>query len=253
MYRTISPLIKSIYCNEKECNHRCGRFHKSSSAGRPRPKPPRKPSHSLDIPTTSALDIDTTTPNMHRLSVTTSHTNPTSPFSTSSTITLDDIIASARRKTSIDFQPIVLPSPVFLDELPSQNDEPYFRTDSKSSMEGINELEDEFVQHLIDSDSEDEFWNNEPTSLIVDDELADFEELLKATQQPQDHYSNPTDRPADPLKRKRKKMVKQNEDDSSSIELSVADIDPEVLSFYNQQFTAITTGNFKNVEYEGNL
>uniref|UniRef100_A0AC34GB73 Uncharacterized protein n=1 Tax=Panagrolaimus sp. ES5 TaxID=591445 RepID=A0AC34GB73_9BILA len=175
MYRTISPLIKSIYCNESNCNHRCGRFHKSSSAGRPRPKIPRKPSQSLDIPTTSALDIDAT----HRLSVTTSHADPTSPFSsTASTITLDDIIASARRKTSIDFQPIVLPSPVFLDELPSQ-DEPYFRTDSKSSMEGINELEDEFVQHLIDSDSEDEFWNNEPTSLIVDDELADFEELLK--------------------------------------------------------------------------
>lgn len=177
MYRTISPLIKSIYCHEQNCNHRCGRFHKSSSAGRSRPKPPRKPSHSLDIPTTSALDIDTT----HRLSVTTPHhTDPISPFSSNaSTITLDDIIASARRKTSVDFQPIVLPSPVFLDELPSQNDEPYFRTDSKSSMEGINELEDEFVQHLIDSDSEDEFWNNEPTSLIVDDELADFEELLK--------------------------------------------------------------------------
>lgn len=101
--------------------------------------------------------------------------DPLSPMSVASTITLDDIIASARRKISQEYEEPRLPSPVFLDELPSEAD--------RISWTGMLEVDDgfedanSFVQHLVDS--EDELWMAEPPSIINDEDQADFEELLK--------------------------------------------------------------------------
>lgn len=91
----------------------------------------------------------------------------------SSTVTLDDIIASARRKISQEYDEIRLPSPVFLDEVPSER---------SSSWAGITQSElgdNSFVQHLVDS-SDDELWmNGEPPTMAADEEQEDFDDLLK--------------------------------------------------------------------------
>uniref|UniRef100_A0AC34Q495 Uncharacterized protein n=1 Tax=Panagrolaimus sp. JU765 TaxID=591449 RepID=A0AC34Q495_9BILA len=180
MYRSMSP--KVIYCtNDGNCDFKCGRFHKSLSAKTHRNllnNGMLKTIQSLDIPTTSDENSPT------RLSVTNSN-EPSSPFSNASTVTLEDILASARRKISADFQPILLPSPIFLDEDPiveNTQNLPFKkrRKTSDTSSNGIEELDEEFFNHLVDSDDDEGYWfNADPPSLIIDDDLADFDELMK--------------------------------------------------------------------------
>lgn len=94
-------------------------------------------------------------------------------MSAASTVTLDDIIASARRKISQDYDEIRLPSPVFLDEVPSE------RSNSWAGIAGSEFGDNSFVQHLVDS-SDDELWiNGEPPAIAADEEQEDFDELLK--------------------------------------------------------------------------
>lgn len=183
----MSPQI--IYCTKNDkCDNKCGRFHKLISSGINRTTKPlseRKNNklQSLDIPTTSNdMNNNDTSP---RLSVTNS-IEPISPFSCASTVTLDDIIASARRKVSADFQPILLPSPIFLDEDPaSENSNNYYKSrrrresEDDNSLNDVDEIEDEFIKDLIDSDEDDYWFSGDPPSLIIDEDLADFDELLK--------------------------------------------------------------------------
>lgn len=176
----MSPQL--IYCSRNgNCDMQCGRFHKAKSAGASRVEQQKSTTRvtvqSLDIPTTSNDNSPT------RLSVSNSN-DPISPFSQASTVTLDDIIASARRKTSADFQPILLPSPIFLEEDPVVDNPQNFpnkrRKGSDNTSENIDDVDDEFIKHLVDSDTDDDYWfNGDPPSLIIDDDLADFDELMK--------------------------------------------------------------------------
>uniref|UniRef100_A0A7E4ULA5 C3H1-type domain-containing protein n=1 Tax=Panagrellus redivivus TaxID=6233 RepID=A0A7E4ULA5_PANRE len=225
-----------IYCDNPDCNYNCGKFHKPGLMRFPTSVNPtiHEPSISESLPVAvpdndnvenshkplklnvSAATAAANDPNSSRLSV--SHNSaPMSPMSMASTITLDDIIASARRKTEADFQPIVLPSPTYLDDVPKS--ETYTlskasRKDSQDSQANIEDLEEDYMPKLIDSDEEEGYWfNDDPPSLIIDDDMADMEELIRATQAPSDHFSNPILRGADPYKKARKKEF----DDSSSV------------------------------------
>ncbi|KAE9552034.1 hypothetical protein FO519_004759 [Halicephalobus sp. NKZ332] len=249
MYRSMSPKI--IYCSRNgSCDFKCGRFHKPISAEISRPDPSkatsRKIIQSLDIPTTSNENSPT------RLSVSNSY-EPVSPFSCASTVTLDDIIASARRKTSADFQPILLPSPIFLEEDPIVENPQNFpsKRRRRSSGNSSADIDDEFIKHLVDSDSEDDYWfSGDPPSLIIDEDLADFDELMKVTGPPKDHFSNPIERGADPLNKKRNKLIVDDVDDTSSIDLSVADVGP---GDFKQLLPSIGIPANGRIEYEGNL
>uniref|UniRef100_A0A914BVX2 Uncharacterized protein n=1 Tax=Acrobeloides nanus TaxID=290746 RepID=A0A914BVX2_9BILA len=211
MYRNAFNTM-SIYCEKENCDLKCGHFHLSRSAddkrrSRLKAKQNTKNVKSLDllVPINGVVRVThnhvdkngssnntslasrrdssdqkqlsplTPTTRNPSLGIRQESVDPLSPMSVASTITLDDIIASARRKISQDYEEPRLPSPVFLDELPSEADK-HSWTGMLDIDDGFGEA-DSFVQHLVDS--EDEMWMAEPPTILNDDDQEDFEELLK--------------------------------------------------------------------------
>uniref|UniRef100_A0A914CMN8 Uncharacterized protein n=1 Tax=Acrobeloides nanus TaxID=290746 RepID=A0A914CMN8_9BILA len=166
-------------------------------------------------------------------------------MSVASTITLDDIIASARRKISQDYEEPRLPSPVFLDELPSEADK-HSWTGMLDIDDGFGEA-DSFVQHLVDS--EDEMWMAEPPTILNDDDQEDFEELL----------NNPLDRDAKSekidLPMRKRHFDRHFDDETSSADLSLVDIEPSQMNSCFTPFPPMLRTQISETrpEYEGNL
>lgn len=110
-------------------------------------------------------------------------------MSGSSTITLDDIILSAKRKISEEYIELRIPSPVLIQENDAENaldrhkhfigGTPWPKDDYNSGESHKEDLS--FVEHLVNSsEDEDDLWyNRDPPSIIEEGEQEDFEELLK--------------------------------------------------------------------------
>ncbi|VDM42135.1 unnamed protein product [Toxocara canis] len=124
-----------------------------------------------------------------------------------SSITLDDIIACARRKVSTGYVEAPMPdnvlSPVRNGRLSRTERESDVLSTSSKSVSSVKEVtriqdilaeESSFAKKLLDSDS-DTFISCEPPSLETDDDL---DQMLRASR-PTDVYSNPIMYPADPL------------------------------------------------------
>ncbi|KAI1711001.1 hypothetical protein Ddc_13133 [Ditylenchus destructor] len=203
-------------------------------------------------------------------------TSPISPQSATSTVTLDDIIASARRKISQDMEgdDYGMPSPVHMIE----NGDADWLNDKKdkntiynrSLSEHISDEEKEnrlartrFIESLLEYDSsEDDMWtaSKPPVMLMGDEDQEDFAELLSATKPPDDYYSNPINKASDALTRRRNTNYlrgKTFEDDNSSIDMSLADISGSQLSLNLQLALYQSHGGSSSAsarpEYEENL
>jgi hypothetical protein len=109
---------------------------------------------------------------------------------------------------------------------------------------------------LVDSSDDELFMSEEPPRMDMDDEQEDFDDLLKATKPPEDHFSNPLVRGADNLGKRRKYFGNADQDDSSSVDLSVADISGSQLSL-NTNFALLqgrlTESPTSRSPYEDNL
>ena len=103
MYRQLANELEVnlVYCNLTKCDGQCGKFHQNKPAALGKKKKRSKRNH-LKVENIVSPNPSTTTPSINGsfLSVNggLSLPSPTSP--TSTVVTLDDIIASARRKSS---------------------------------------------------------------------------------------------------------------------------------------------------------
>ncbi|KAI1706515.1 hypothetical protein DdX_12975 [Ditylenchus destructor] len=195
-------------------------------------------------------------------------TSPISPQSATSTVTLDDIIASARRKISQDMEgeDYGMPPPVHIMENGDAdwfNDKNGKNIEKRSPNEPLSDEEREnrlaqtrFIESLLEYDSsEDDMWTaSKPPLIMGDEDQEDFVELLSATKPPDDYYSNPINKASDALTRRRNKTF---EDDNSSIDMSLADISGSQLSLnlhlaLHQSAGGSSTGSARP-EYEENL
>ncbi|KAL3107518.1 hypothetical protein niasHT_014235 [Heterodera trifolii] len=252
MYRQLLQLNHlQIYCIRGDwCDYDCGKFHrrklnisdnnvvrahvdKLEKAALQNNENEQNTAPNLTLPSESPLQ-DANNPTANDAF---SLPLPSSPFPTSHTpsptgslasrqngklsvsVTLDDIIASARRKISEDYKEIQLPSPVFLDD---QDQTLWDKRAAKKrllfhhssldvpAMESIDTAHDDFAHRYEDMDSEAELAiQEEPPRYINDEEAEDFEEMIKAARPPLDAFSNPILlRDADPLTT-RKKMTKR--------------------------------------------
>uniref|UniRef100_A0A0M3IHP3 Uncharacterized protein n=1 Tax=Ascaris lumbricoides TaxID=6252 RepID=A0A0M3IHP3_ASCLU len=122
-----------------------------------------------------------------------------------STVTLDDIIASARRKVSDDYVEPPLPQNILTAvhngklsyaerESTILNVTPRSTVNEVTRIEDILTEESSFTRKLLDSDS-DTFLSCEPPSLEADDDLT----VNFRAARPTDIYSNPIMYSADPL------------------------------------------------------
>uniref|UniRef100_A0A914HML7 Uncharacterized protein n=1 Tax=Globodera rostochiensis TaxID=31243 RepID=A0A914HML7_GLORO len=126
-------------------------------------------------------------------------TRQNGPLSVS--VTLDDIIASARRKISEDYTDIQLPSPVFMDEQDKTGWDKragkkllfHYSSLDVPAMESMDVPTESFLAHKYeDVDSEAELAiQEEPPRFMNDEEAEDLEEMIKAAQPPTDAFSNP--------------------------------------------------------------
>ncbi|CAD5234311.1 unnamed protein product [Bursaphelenchus xylophilus] len=185
MYRQVRTTIQT-HCNLDGCNRKCGLFHGTE----------------LKITTDSDLNY---------LSSPLNSAEPLTPMNKSPTF--DEVLESAKRKVSRDFVDIrlqnVIEEEIEFDRRALAGSTPYpeeFRQDS-TLLEGLDDT---------DSDEDPWFAQSPPSDITVDDTV---EELIRETQPPPDHYSNPLYRKADSLKKKRVNHTNSN----SSIDLSVAD------------------------------
>jgi hypothetical protein len=115
---------------------------------------------------------------------------PITPVTVSSTVTLEDIISSAKRKISEEYVDLRIPSPVLIQDSDTENtlgERKHLSGDSAwpkdvyNSDESSHKEDLSFVDHLVNSsEDEDDLWyNRNPPSIIEDGEQEDFEELLK--------------------------------------------------------------------------
>ncbi|KAI6210609.1 hypothetical protein M3Y96_00346200 [Aphelenchoides besseyi] len=264
MYRFLSRQNFNIYCENQHCNLSCGLFHKNDCDMSGKSLRERRPVifrvQSLDLGSREMpennkpayLSTNSDGERSSYLKVVPNAIEPITPLtvSGSSTVTLDDIIGSAKRKISQDFEELRLPSPVMIE--PDENENRHSRSNSSSDDKHNSDLS--FLQNLVDSDDDDWLFGD-PPSVVEHGEQEDFDQLLKETKPPKDHYSNPLYREADPLNKRRRKN-KMNDDDSSSIDLSVADI--SLVQFDLEPNIAILHSRLADdpadrTQYEGNL
>ncbi|KAI6243786.1 hypothetical protein M3Y99_00042700 [Aphelenchoides fujianensis] len=271
MYRVLSRMNDfNIYCTDDECDlSSCGLFHKPECETPIKSLRERRTKfrvQSLDLGPTEQSEnkpaFFSTTSEGGRtgfLGIEPNAIEPITPLTVSgaSTVTLEDIIASAKRKISQEFPELRIPSPIMKEgeeatDRRAAPDGTWLESDHSPAESEIADLS--FVQHLVDSDDEEWHVFEDPPSIVEQGEQEDFDELLKTTRPPPDHYSNPLYREADPLSKRRRKKAK--EDDSSSIELSVADmpllnfdLDPPIALLHAR----LNDRHEERGEYEGNL
>jgi hypothetical protein len=102
---------------------------------------------------------------------------PLTTFSGSSTVTLDEIILSAKRKISQDYVDLNIPSPVFMDDIDTDGQHSLAKQrnliggtwakDTYNSDESSHKDDVSFVDHLVNSSDDDELWyQRDPPSII---------------------------------------------------------------------------------------
>uniref|UniRef100_A0A914L253 Uncharacterized protein n=2 Tax=Meloidogyne TaxID=189290 RepID=A0A914L253_MELIC len=248
MYRKMmqqSPL-PSIYCTKEEwCNLNCGKFHaRRLSFIRDNLKRHALTPINVKMATTTAnentnkntresIPNGSLMPTIQPPTITSPAVSQTSQASgLSSSVTLDDIIASARRKISDEYKEIRLPSPEFVEDdntlwdkkaakkqLLFQGSSLDIPTMENSGMEILNR------NHYDDQDSEAELMmiQQKPPNFIVDEEAEDFEDIIDASKPPEDAFSNPILlRDSDPLtthKKRRHYRMPQRQQSLSRIQL----------------------------------
>ncbi|KAI6205801.1 hypothetical protein M3Y94_00833600 [Aphelenchoides besseyi] len=264
MYRVLSRQNFNIYCENPHCNLNCDLFHKNDCDISGKSLRERRPVifrvQSLDLGSRELpennkpayLSTNSDGERSSYLNVVPNAIEPITPLtvSGSSTVTLDDIIASAKRKISQEFEELRLPSPVIIET----NENERRHSGSNQSIDDDHNPDLSFLQNLVDSDDDDWLFGD-PPSVVEQGEQEDFDQLLKDTKPPKDHYSNPLYREADPLNKRRRK-AKMNDDDSSSVDLSVADIslvqfdlEPNIAILHSR----LTDDPADRTQYEGNL
>ncbi|CAD5229492.1 unnamed protein product [Bursaphelenchus okinawaensis] len=158
----------------------------------------------------------TSDPDLNHLNSPLNSAEPLTPLH-SNTI-FDHILESAERKTSQEHDDVRLQSPYIV--MRTEED-----VDTRPSGFGATPYPDNIredtimMDEIIHSDSENEeaWYSKSPPSYMTVDDTVD--ELLRETQPPPDHYSNPLYRKADKLKKNNVDHTNSN----SSIDLSVAD------------------------------
>ncbi|KAI6191406.1 hypothetical protein M3Y97_00224900 [Aphelenchoides bicaudatus] len=216
MYRVLSAQKVDLYCVRNNCNFNCGLFHtpearrnaKKSLRDR-RAKQFRVKSLDMgSLKNDKKQEVRTANsdepPKTNFLGIQPNAIEPMTPLplSGASTVTLEDIISSAKRKISQEYIDLRIKSPELNDSdtemhhLAKQRNliggtpwpKDIYLTDESDHKEDVS-----YVEHLINSSSDEEEWvDKNPPSIIEDGDIdEDFEEVLKAAQPPPDHYSNP--------------------------------------------------------------